>query len=71
MGIHIKLIKFTKDDFGDYFELVISNEKVLEMIMEKAIEKDEAKSDFQKLIQSNNLHPNFGSFKIIGNQLSA
>ena len=71
MGIHIKLIKFTKDDFGDYFELVISNEKVLEMIMEKAIEKDEAKNDFQKLIQSNNLRPNFGSFKIIGNQLSA
>lgn len=38
MKINIKLVNFTKNDFSQYFELV-NNEKVMEMITERAIEK--------------------------------
>lgn len=62
--INIKLEKFTENDFALYFELV-NNEKVMEMITERAIEKDEAKTNFNKLIQNNKLKENFGNFKII------
>ncbi|WP_306568331.1 GNAT family N-acetyltransferase [Flavobacterium lindanitolerans] len=65
--LKIKLEKFTENDFSHYFELV-NNEKVMEMITERAIEKDEAKTDFDKLIQNNKLNKNFGNFKIIDNK---
>lgn len=65
--LKIKLEKFTENDFFHYFELV-NNEKVMEMITERAIEKDEAKTDFDKLIQNNKLNKNFGNFKIIDNK---
>ena len=42
--INITLEKFTENDFALYFELV-NNEKVMEMITERAIEKDEAKTE--------------------------
>ncbi|GEM_PF-4275273 len=41
MKRNIPLEKFTKDDFADYFKLV-SNEKVMEMITERAIGAEEA-----------------------------
>ncbi|MFD2033604.1 GNAT family N-acetyltransferase [Belliella marina] len=65
--INIKLEKFTKSDFAHYFELV-NNEKVMEMITERALEKEEAIKDFEKLIQNNELKENFGNFKIINNK---
>ena len=65
--INIKLEKFTENDFAHYFELV-NNPKVMEMITERAIEKDEAQTDFDKLIQNNKLNENFGNFKIIDNE---
>lgn len=65
--INIKLEKFTESDFAHYFELV-NNEEVMEMITERAIEINEAKSDFDKLIENNKLNPNFGNFKILDNE---
>jgi RimJ/RimL family protein N-acetyltransferase len=67
METNIKLEKFTENDFNHYFRLV-NDEKVMEMITERAIEIDEAKSDFDKLIQNNMLSEIFGNFKILDNQ---
>ena len=66
MEINIKLEKFTENDFNHYFKLV-NDEKVMEMITERALEKDEAQSDFDKQIQYNKLSENFGNFKILDN----
>ncbi|MDP2541312.1 GNAT family N-acetyltransferase [Tenacibaculum discolor] len=60
----IILTKFTESDFSNYFKLV-NNEKVMEMITERAIELEEAKKDFEKLIENNRLKPSFGNFKIL------
>lgn len=64
MIIEIKLKKFTEHDFTHYFELV-NNEKVMEMITERAIEKNEAIIDFEEIIINNKLHKGFGNYKII------
>ena len=60
----VKLEKFTKSDFDQYFQLV-NNEKVMEMITERAIGLEEAKRDFKKLIVNNELQPKLGNFKIL------
>lgn len=60
----IKIEKFHDPDFLFYFQLV-NDEKVMEMITERAIELEEAKKDFYKLIDNNKLDINFGNFKII------
>jgi len=62
--INIKLEKFTENDFTHYFKLV-NDEKVMEMITERALETDEAKAEFDKQIQNNKLSENFGNFKIL------
>ncbi len=59
-----KLEKFAKSDFKDYF-LLVNNEKVMEMITERAIGLEEAEKDFKKLVENNGLRPNFGNFKIL------
>lgn len=60
----IKLEKFTENDFPYYFQLV-NNEKVMEMITERSIPLDEAKNDYQELLDNNSIAPDFGSFKIL------
>ncbi|NIE96937.1 GNAT family N-acetyltransferase [Acinetobacter sp. C26M] len=62
--MEIKLEKFHMHDFNLYYQLV-GNEKVMAMITERAIPEEEAKKDFQLLIINNQLHPNFGHFKIL------
>jgi len=64
MEMKLLLKKFTPDDFSHYFRLV-SNQRVMEMITEKTIPTDEARRDFQNLIENNQLDPSFGNFKII------
>lgn len=64
METNIKFEKFTANDFSLYFELV-NNEKVMEMITERALEKDEAAVEFEKIIKNNNVDKNCGNFKII------
>ncbi|UOX32985.1 GNAT family N-acetyltransferase [Flavobacterium sediminilitoris] len=63
MDNKIKLEKFNEKDFLYFFQLV-NNEKVMEMITERAIEVDEAKIDFEKLIKKNKINEHFGSFKV-------
>lgn len=60
----ILLRKFTKSDFAYYFRLV-NNEKVMEMITERAIGLEEAQKDFNKILENNELELNFGNFKIL------
>lgn len=67
MNSNFKLEKFTKKDFEYYFELV-SDVNVMEMITERALENEEAKSDFNKIIINNQLDEILGSFKIIGKE---
>lgn len=55
--------KFTEEDFEKYF-ILVNNEKVMAMITERAIELTEAKSDYNKLLEKNKFHENFGSFKV-------
>ncbi len=62
-GAKLGLKKFTRNDFDNYYRLV-SNLKVMEMITERSIPYDEAKSNFEKIIQDNDLHPTFGVYKI-------
>ncbi len=58
-----RLEKFKIEDFDFYYQLVACK-RVMAMITEKAIPYDEAKSKFDRLIQNNNLHSVFGTFKI-------
>ncbi|WP_047304651.1 GNAT family N-acetyltransferase [Pseudomonas fluorescens] len=58
------LEKFTPQDFDNYFRLV-GDSKVMAMITERAIPPDEAKRDYEKLLASNCIHPEFGQFKIL------
>lgn len=64
MKLNIVLEQFKVADFKLYFELV-SDESVMEMITERALPLAEAQVDFAKLIKSNALDLQYGSFKII------
>jgi len=59
----LKLEKYTNDDFEKYFALV-SNESVMAQITERAIPLDEAKMNYQKLLERNSKHELFGSYKV-------
>jgi len=59
----LKLEKYTTDDFEKYFALV-SNESVMAQITERAIPVDEAETNYQKLLERNNKHELFGSYKV-------
>lgn len=60
----IYLDQFNSNDFEAYFSLV-GNEKVMAMITERAIPLTEAKENYHSLLEINNNHPKYGSFKII------
>jgi len=60
----IVLNKFGACDFADYFRLV-SDPKVMAMITERAIPADEARLDYEALLQANDLHPELGQFRIL------
>ena len=60
----IRMKKFSPEDFGDYF-LLVSNEKVMEMITGRALTRTESKEKFEALLENNQIHPAFGSFKIL------
>lgn len=56
--------KFLSDeDFKQYF-ILVSNEKVMAMVTERAIPLDEARSNFKLLLERNKRHKAFGSFKV-------
>ena len=55
--------KFEAIDFNLYFQLV-SNEKVMAQITERAIPLEEAQTTFKNLINRNEKHQLFGSYKV-------
>lgn len=59
----LKFEKFNKSDFDDYFQLV-SNERVMAQITERAIPLEEAQVNYQKLIEANEKYEVFGSYKV-------
>ncbi|MEH6941294.1 GNAT family N-acetyltransferase [Bacillus sp. JJ722] len=59
----LHLVKYQENDFEAYFSLV-SNEKVMEMITERAIPLEEAQLNFRKLLERNRKYEHFGSYKI-------
>jgi len=67
--LNLKLLKFQEVDFTDYFSLV-SNEKVMAQITEYAIPFEEAQSNFQKLLKSNEKNEHSGSYKIYDSSIN-
>ncbi|WP_136605107.1 GNAT family N-acetyltransferase [Paenibacillus dokdonensis] len=60
----LEFIKFGSNDFDDYFRLV-SNEKVMAMITERAIPLHEARENFEKILRRNEKFEDFGTFKVL------
>lgn len=61
--MELKLSKFQETDF-DLYNSLVSNDDVMAQITERAFLYDEAKISFQKLINRNEKHDKFGSYKI-------
>ncbi|MEX0136936.1 GNAT family N-acetyltransferase [Bacillus nitratireducens] len=59
--LHFK--KFEAADFNLYFQLV-SNERVMAQITERAILLEEAQNDYEKLLRRNEKHKLFGAYKV-------
>ncbi|WP_040213491.1 GNAT family N-acetyltransferase [Clostridium polynesiense] len=53
----------SEEDFPYYFSLV-SDEKVMAMVTERAIPLEEAENNFERLLLKNERHEEFGSYKI-------
>ncbi|WML32804.1 GNAT family N-acetyltransferase [Clostridium sp. OS1-26] len=64
MNEKVYLEKFTVEDFDKYYKLV-SDEKVMAMITERAIPLDEARGNYNLLLSNNELQKSFGSFKVM------
>lgn len=64
---NLQFRKFEKKDFGTYFQLV-SNEMVMAQITERAIPLDEAKINYQRIIDRNAEADMFGTYKIVENE---
>ncbi|QNL49407.1 GNAT family N-acetyltransferase [Olivibacter sp. SDN3] len=63
MAYRIYIEKFNAGDFDAYYSLV-SNLEVMAMITERAITLDEAKKDYNHLLENNDVHDVFGNFKV-------
>ncbi|MBY4897051.1 GNAT family N-acetyltransferase [Cupriavidus sp. AU9028] len=65
--MELVLQKFGPGDFDDYFRLV-SDARVMAMITERAIPVDEARRDYRTLLATNDIHPEFGQFRILDSE---
>jgi len=63
MKPRIYLQKITSQDFDQYYTMV-GNEKVMAMITERALNKDEAQEKFSYYLKNNELHESFGTYKV-------
>ncbi|MDL2297980.1 GNAT family N-acetyltransferase [Synergistaceae bacterium OttesenSCG-928-D05] len=64
MSMPLAFIKFTENDFLDYFRLV-SDIRVMAQITERAIPEAEARADYERLLAENSRHEDFGSFRVV------
>jgi len=63
MKPRIYLEKLRSQDFEIFYTLT-GNEKVMAMITERALSKEEALKKFNYFLENNELHKSFGSFKV-------
>lgn len=63
---NLEWVKFEEDDFDFYFQLV-SDEKVMKQITERAIPFAEAQENFQKILERNRKYDIFGTYKVCEN----
>ena len=63
----LQIEKLTEQDFPLHLQLV-SNTKVMKMISGKPLNNKEARKKFRSILQSNDLHADFGYFKITDSQ---
>lgn len=64
--MHLTNLTFNKlvpSDFPLYY-LLVGNEQVMAMITERALSLNEAQKEFDNHLKNNNLHPDFGFYKI-------
>lgn len=59
----LTLRKFTPHDFEDYFQLV-GNAQVMAKITERALPRDEAKTDYENRLFRNSIAEDYGYYKI-------
>ena len=64
MKRRIYLEKLLPQDFESFYNLT-GNEKVMAMITERALSKEEALKKFNYFLENNELHKSFGSFKVL------
>lgn len=62
-GLLLEKLKMEAIDF-ELHNLLVSNEKVMQMIAWKPMNMEEAKDKFKKILQVNTIHPELGYFKI-------
>lgn len=58
-----QLEKMDAEDFALHY-LLVKNENVMKMVSEEVMNLEEAKDKFNKILQTNKLHPVLGYFKI-------
>jgi len=64
MKPRIYLEKLLPDDFESFYALT-GNGKVMAMITERPLSKEEARKKFNYFLENNELHKSFGSFKVL------
>lgn len=64
MKPRIYLEKLSPQDFESFYTLT-GNGKVMAMITERALSKEEARKKFNYFLENNELHKSFGSFKVL------
>jgi ribosomal-protein-alanine N-acetyltransferase len=64
MKSRIYLEKLLPHDFESFYALT-GNEKVMAMITERALSREEALKKFNYFLENNELHKSFGSFKVL------
>ena len=64
MKARIYLEKLLPQDFESFYALT-GNEKVMAMITERALSKEDALKKFNYFLENNELHSSYGSFKVL------
>lgn len=64
MESRIYLQKFVSDEDFEYYFSLVSNEKVMSMVTERAIPLEKARIDFKLLLDKNKEYKDFGNFKV-------
>jgi len=64
MKDRIRLKKIVSEDFESFCSMV-GNEKVMDMITERALTREEARKKFDDMLQNSELNPLYGSFRVV------